>query len=292
MRSLLDIASLSKKEVLDIFNLASNYLIEKKDDVLQGKNIVIGFFESSTRTRISFDLAVQRLGGKTIQFLSQGSSISKGESFVDTIHTLNQFGIDGWIIRHNHALAPSLVASETQLPVINAGDGSHQHPTQAMLDAFTISRHLGDLVGKNILIVGDILHSRVARSEMDLLSLLGASVGVCAPGTLLPKGMKIETFFPTLHQGVQWADAVIMLRLQKERMVSGIIPSEDEYQKYFGMNEAIIKTYSNVLILHPGPANYGVEFAMECMNYENVLVREQVKNGLALRMAVLNHCFL
>lgn len=292
MRSLVDIASLSKKEVLDIFSLASNYLIEKKDDVLLGKNIVIGFFESSTRTRISFDLAVQRMGGKTIQFLSQGSSISKGESFVDTIHTLNQFGIDGWIIRHNHALAPSLVASETQLPVINAGDGSHQHPTQAMLDAFTISRHVGDLAGKNILIVGDILHSRVARSEMDVLSLLGASVGICAPGTLLPKEMKIGTYFPTLHHGMQWADAVIMLRLQKERMVSGIIPSEDEYQKYFGMNEAIVKKYSNVLILHPGPANYGVEFAMECMNYENVLVREQVKNGLSLRMAVLKHCFV
>jgi aspartate carbamoyltransferase catalytic subunit len=292
MRSLLDIASLSKKEVLDIFNLASNYLIEKEDDVLLGKNIVIGFFESSTRTRISFDLAVQRMGGKTIQFLSQGSSISKGESFVDTIHTLNQFGIDGWIIRHHHALAPRLVATETQLPVINAGDGSHQHPTQAMLDAFTITRYLGDLEGKNILIVGDILHSRVARSEMDLLTLLGASVGVCAPGTLLPKGMKIVNYFPTLHLGMKWADAVIMLRLQKERMVSGIIPSEDEYQKYFGMNEAIVKKYSNVLILHPGPANYGVEFAMECMNYENVLVREQVKNGLAIRMSVLKHCFM
>ena len=292
MRSLLDIASLSKKEVLDIFNLASNYLIEKKDDVLLGKNIVIGFFESSTRTRISFDLAVQRMGGKTIQFLSQGSSISKGESFVDTIHTLNQFGIDGWIIRHHHALAPRLVATETQLPVINAGDGSHQHPTQAMLDAFTITRYLGDLEGKNILIVGDILHSRVARSEMDILTLLGASVGVCAPGTLLPKGMKIGNYFPTLHLGMQWADAVIMLRLQKERMVSGIIPSEDEYQKYFGMSEAIVKKYSNVLILHPGPANYGVEFAMECMNYENVLVREQVKNGLAIRMSVLKHCFM
>lgn len=292
MRSLLDIVTLSKDEVSDIFSTATHYLTEKKDDVLLGKNIVIGFFESSTRTRISFDLAVQRMGGKTIQFLSQGSSISKGESFVDTIHTLNQFGIDGWIIRHHHALAPRLVATETQLPVINAGDGSHQHPTQAMLDAFTITRYLGDLVGKNILIVGDILHSRVARSEMDILTLLGASVGVCAPGTLLPKGMKIGNYFPTLHLGMQWADAVIMLRLQKERMVSGIIPSEDEYQKYFGMNEAIVKKYSNVLILHPGPANYGVEFAMECMNYENVLVREQVKNGLAIRMSVLKHCFM
>ena len=292
MKSLLDIGSLSKKEVSDIFSVTSSYLIDKRDDLLLGKQIVIGFFESSTRTRISFDLAVQRMGGKTIQFLAQGSSISKGESFVDTIHTLNQFGIDGWIIRHNHALATGLVATETQLPVINAGDGSHQHPTQAMLDAYTISRHLGDLAGKNILIVGDILHSRVARSEIDVLSLLGATVGICAPGTLLPKGLNLHTYFPTLHHGMQWADAVIMLRIQKERMVSGIIPSEDEYQKYFGMNEAIVKKYSNVLVLHPGPANYGVEFSMECMNYKNVLVREQVKNGLALRMAVLKHCFV
>ena len=256
MKSLLDIGSLSKKEVSDIFSVTSSYLIDKRD------------------------------------YLLLGSSISKGESFVDTIHTLNQFGIDGWIIRHNHALAPGLVATETQLPVINAGDGSHQHPTQAMLDAYTISRHLGDLAGKNILIVGDILHSRVARSEMDILSLLGATVGICAPGTLLPKGLNLHTYFPTLHHGMQWADAVIMLRIQKERMVSGIIPSEDEYQKYFGMNEAIVKKYSNVLVLHPGPANYGVEFSMECMNYKNVLVREQVKNGLALRMAVLKHCFV
>jgi aspartate carbamoyltransferase catalytic subunit len=292
MRSLLDIASLQKNEILDIFDKASAYLIDKKDTVLNGKSIVVGFFESSTRTRISFDLAVQRLGGKTIQFLAQGSSISKGESFVDTIHTLNQFGIDGWIIRHHCALAPHIVSLETNQPVINAGDGSHQHPTQALLDAFTISKHLGDVTGKNILIVGDILHSRVARSEIDVLSILGATVGICAPGTLIPKGINYNVFFSTIHQGMKWADAVIMLRLQKERMVSGIIPSEDEYRKYFGMNEKIVLSYPEVLVLHPGPANYGVEFTMECMNYTNVLVREQVKNGLAIRMAVLNHCFV
>ncbi len=292
MKSLIEISSLNIIEVHNIFKDASEYLITKTDDLLNGKQIVIGFFETSTRTRISFDLAVQRMGGKSISFMSQGSSISKGESFVDTIHTLNQYGIDGWIIRHSQALSPVLVESETQLPVINAGDGSHQHPTQALLDAFTIARHLGDLKGKRILIVGDILHSRVARSEMDIFSLLGATVGICAPGTLLPKGLNLQAFFPTLHHGMQWADAVIMLRLQKERMVSGIIPSEDEYHKYFGMHEDIVKKYPEVLVLHPGPANYGVELAMECMNYDNVLVREQVKNGLAIRMAVLKHCFV
>ena len=290
MKSLLDIHSITKNEVYSIFHQASNYLQHAKDDVLHGKNIVLGFFEASTRTRISFDLAVQRLGGKSIQFLAQASSISKGESFVDTIHTLNQYGIDGWIIRHSCALSPHLVNFETNSPVINAGDGSHQHPTQALLDAYTMYSHLGDLEGKKILIVGDILHSRVARSEIDLLKVLGASIGICAPGTLLPKDMEVPCYFPTLSQGMQWADAIITLRLQKERMVSGMIPSESEYQQYFGMNETLLQAFPTVLVLHPGPANYGIELSMECMNYPNVLIREQVKNGLAIRMAVLKHC--
>lgn len=290
MRSLLDIHSVTKNEVYTIFNQASEYLLNPKDDVLVGKNIVLGFFEASTRTRISFDVAIQRLGGKSIQFLAQGSSISKGESFVDTIHTLNQYRIDGWIIRHAYALSTHLVQNETNSPVINAGDGSHQHPTQALLDAYTILQHLGNLEGKKVLIVGDILHSRVARSEMELLQLLGASVGICAPGTLLPKYMEIPNYFPTIQQGMQWADAIITLRLQKERMVSGIIPSESEYQQYYGMNEKLLQSFPHVLVLHPGPANYGIELSMECMNYANVLIREQVKHGLAIRMAVLKHC--
>lgn len=291
MKSLLDIASLKEHEIESIFNNASEYLIKKTDDVLNGKQIVIGFFETSTRTRISFDLAVQRMGGKTISFMSQGSSIAKGESFIDTIHTLYQYGIDGWIIRHSHALSPSLVESETTLPVINAGDGSHQHPTQALLDAFTLRKHWGDLRGKNVLIVGDVLHSRVARSTIDLLTLLGSNIGLCGPGTLIPRQMNAHQIFATLKQGMEWADAVILLRIQRERMVSGIIPSEEEYRAYFGLNEALLKQFPNILIMHPGPANYGIELSMECMNNENVLVREQVKNGLAIRMAVLKHCF-
>ena len=291
MKSLLEIASLNMKEIHEIFKNASEYLITKKDDSLSGKQILIGFFETSTRTRISFDLAVQRMGGKTISFMSQGSSISKGESFVDTIHTLHQYGIDGWIIRHSYALSPAMVELETQLPVINAGDGSHQHPTQALLDAFTLWRKWGNLSGKKILIVGDIMHSRVARSNIELLKLLGCTIGICGPGTLIPKELKNHQIFPILKQGMEWADAIILLRIQKERMVSGIIPSIEEYRTYFGMNEDMLKNNPDMLVLHPGPANYGVELSMECMNYKNVLIREQVKNGLAIRMAVLKHCF-
>jgi aspartate carbamoyltransferase catalytic subunit len=292
MKSLLEISSLTKQEILDIFNQASIYLTQKTDDVLSGKQIVIGFFESSTRTRISFELAVNRMGAKSISFSSQGSSVSKGESFVDTLHTLHQYGVDGWIIRHNHALAPTLAMNETQSPIINAGDGAHQHPTQALLDLFTLSRHWEDIQEKNVLIVGDILHSRVARSNIDLLSMMGCRVGFCAPGTLLPNQLGNNILFPTISQGMEWADAVIMLRIQKERMSSGIIPSEEEYRRYFGMNERLIQAYPDVLILHPGPANYGLELTMECMNHQQVLIREQVKNGLAIRMAVLKHCFL
>ena len=145
--------------------------------------------------------------------------------------------------------------------------------------------------GKNILIVGDLLHSRVARSSIQLLTRLGGKVGICAPGTLIPRGMNNHLIFGTLKQGMAWADATILLRIQKERMVTGIIPSEEEYRAYFGMNESLLHEFPNKLVLHPGPANYGIELSMECMKHENVLVREQVKNGLAIRMAVLKHCF-
>lgn len=291
MQSLLEISSLSLKDIASIFEHAVMYQRLQRDTLLQGKDIVIGFFESSTRTKFSFDIAVKRMGGNSILFDSHGSSISKGESFIDTIHTLNQYEVQGWIIRHGHAYAPHILQQETQSIVINAGDGSHQHPTQALLDAFTLYTKWGSLEGKKVLIVGDVLHSRVARSSIQLLTMLGAKVFVSGPGTLLPKNLKHITLVPTIHDAINDMDAVIMLRIQLERMTTGLIPSRREYTRYFGMNEAMVCKYDNILILHPGPANYGLELSMECMNYENVLIREQVKNGLYIRMAVLKHCF-
>lgn len=291
MQSLLEISSLSLKDIASIFEHAVMYQRLQRDTLLQGKDIVIGFFESSTRTKFSFDIAVKRMGGNSILFDSHGSSISKGESFIDTIHTLNQYDVQGWIIRHGHAYAPHILQQETQSIVINAGDGSHQHPTQALLDAFTLYTKWGSLEGKKVLIVGDVLHSRVARSSIQLLTMLGAKVFVSGPGTLLPKNLKHITLVPTIHDAINDMDAVIMLRIQLERMTTGLIPSRREYTRYFGMNEAMVCKHDNILILHPGPANYGLELSMECMNYENVLIREQVKNGLYIRMAVLKHCF-
>lgn len=291
MQSLLEISSLSLKDIASIFEHAVMYQSLQRDTLLQGKDIVIGFFESSTRTKFSFDIAVKRMGGNSILFDSHGSSISKGESFIDTIHTLNQYDVQGWIIRHGHAYAPHILQQETQSIVINAGDGSHQHPTQALLDAFTLYRKWGSLESKKVLIVGDVLHSRVARSSIQLLTMLGAKVFVSGPGTLIPKNLKHITLVPTIHDAINDMDAVIMLRIQLERMTTGLIPSRREYTRYFGMNEAMVCKHDNILILHPGPANYGLEISMECMNYENVLIRDQVKNGLYIRMAVLKHCF-
>ena len=291
MHSLLDISSLSKENIATIFDYASSYQKMKRDSILQGKDIVIAFFESSTRTRCSFDLAVKRLGGNSISFDAQGSSISKGESFIDTIHTLNQYDVQGWIIRHGHAYAPHILQQETQSMVINAGDGSHQHPTQALLDAYTLYSKWGSLEGKNIMIVGDVLHSRVARSNIQLLSILGAKIFVSGPGTLLPRFLPNITIVPTIHDAIHEMDAVIMLRIQLERMKNGLIPSKREYTRYFAINEAMIVKHDNLLVLHPGPANYGLELSMECMNHKNVLIREQVKYGLYIRMAVLKHCF-
>ncbi|GDX63559.1 aspartate carbamoyltransferase [Chlorobiota bacterium] len=291
MHSLLDISSLSQHDIATIFEYAASYQKKKRDDILQGKDLVIAFFESSTRTRSSFDLAVRRLGGNTIYFDSQGSSIAKGESFIDTIHTLNQYDVHGWIIRHGYAYAPQILQQETQSIVINAGDGSHQHPTQALLDAYTLYSKWGSIDGKKIMIVGDVMHSRVARSNIQLLSMLGAKVFVSGPGTLLPRNLPNVSIVPTIHDAIHEMDAIIMLRIQLERMKSGLIPSKREYTRYFSINEKMIAKHKELLILHPGPANYGLELSMECMRYKNVLIREQVKNGLYIRMAVLKHCF-
>jgi aspartate carbamoyltransferase catalytic subunit len=204
---------------------------------------------------------------------------------------LHQYGFHGWIIRHSQALAPSVLQKETQSLVINAGDGSHQHPTQALLDAYTLQRKWGSVNGKNILIVGDVLHSRVARSNIQLLQKLGANIFVTGPGTLLPKHFENTIQVATIHHAIYEMDAVIMLRIQTERMKRGLIPSEREYARYFGMNETILKNHPGLLVLHPGPANYGIEIEMECLQNEKVLIREQVKNGLFLRMAVLKYFF-
>jgi aspartate carbamoyltransferase catalytic subunit len=256
---------------------------------LQGKTIALAFFESSTRTRLSFELAARRLGGQIISFQSAGSSLSKGESLLDTLATIDAMGVDIWVVRHHHSGAVKFMTEHSKAVFINAGDGQHQHPTQALLDVFTLYQQWGNIKQKNICIIGDILHSRVARSNIALLQTLGANVGVLCPGTLLPRAIAHWNVkvFTKLKEAIHWADCCNVLRIQRERMEGGLLPPGDEYYHHYGIKAAHLLQKPEMLILHPGPANYGVEIEEEIMDFPQTLIRKQVKNGVAIRMAVL-----
>jgi aspartate carbamoyltransferase catalytic subunit len=268
----------------------------KKLPTLRGRTVVNLFFEDSTRTRLSFELAAKRLSADVITFSAKGSSVSKGESLKDTALTLEAMGADAVIIRHGASGAPYRLANAGWIggSVINAGDGTHEHPTQALLDAFTLRRHLrggtGDLAGARVVIVGDVLHSRVARSNVHLLHTLGADVTLVAPPTLLPIGIEswpcavsysIEDTLPS-------ADAVMMLRVQAERMAGSYFPSALEYSRLYGLDARRLKLLpSDAVVLHPGPMNRGMEISAEVADSPRAVIVEQVTNGVNVRMAVL-----
>ncbi len=273
----------------------------KKIPTLRGKSIVNLFYEDSTRTRISFELAEKRLSADVINFAAKGSSVSKGESLKDTAQTLSAMGADAIVVRHFASGAAEALAhfGWIDVPIINAGDGTHQHPTQALLDAFTLRRHLfgsseigKDLKGINVLIVGDIAHSRVARSNRDLLRTLGATVAFAAPVTLYPFNEDSNPFYSNLDEAISdfQPDAVMMLRVQTERMAGSYFPSEREYARMFGLNsERAAQLSKNAVVLHPGPMNRGLEITSEVADGERSLVLNQVSNGVSVRMAVLYH---
>ena len=264
----------------------------KKLPTLRGRTVVNLFFEDSTRTRISFEAAAKRLSADVINFSAKGSSVSKGESLKDTALTLQAMGADAVIVRHQHSGAPHRLAHAkwTKGAVINAGDGTHEHPTQALLDAFTMRRHLGDLEGKNITIVGDVLHSRVARSNVLLLDTLGANVTIVAPPTLLPVGVEkwpVETSY-NLDSSLEKADAVMMLRVQQERMKASFFPSAREYSRRYGLDTARVNRLpDHAIVMHPGPMNRGMEITADVADHVRSVIVEQVTNGVAVRMAVL-----
>lgn len=268
----------------------------KKLPTLRGRTVVNLFFEDSTRTRISFEAASKRLSADVINFSAKGSSVSKGESLKDTAQTLQSMGADAVVIRHGSSGAPHLLATRNWIDavVINAGDGTHEHPTQALLDAYTIRKHLrnneGDLSGLKVAIVGDILHSRVARSNAILLKTLGATPIMVAPPTLLPVGIENwngEYSFD-LDEVLPKVDAVMMLRVQQERMSDAYFPTTREYSRNFGLNAQRLKTMQkHALVLHPGPMNRGMEITAEVADSTNSVVIEQVANGVSVRMAVL-----
>ncbi|HKY57284.1 MAG TPA: aspartate carbamoyltransferase catalytic subunit [Aeromicrobium sp.] len=297
MKHLLSAGDLSRDDALRILDTADELLAVaqrpiKKLPTLRGRTVVNLFFEDSTRTRISFEAAAKRLSADVINFSAKGSSVSKGESLKDTAMTLQAMGADAVVIRHHASGAPYRLAhlEWTQGTVINAGDGTHEHPTQALLDAFTMRRHLGDLQGKRITIVGDVLHSRVARSNALLLDTLGAHVTLVAPPTLLPVG--IETWPVTasydLDSAVEKSDAIMMLRVQRERMNASYFPSAREYSRRYGLDQARMKRMpDHAIVMHPGPMNRGMEITADVADSGRSVIVEQVTNGVAVRMAVL-----
>jgi len=304
MKHLLSINDLTKTEALDILNLSLemqkvNSRDVKKLPALTGRTVANLFFEDSTRTRISFELAAKRLSADVINFTAKGSSISKGESLKDTVQTLEAMGVEALIVRHNYSGAANTIANAqwSKASVINAGDGTHEHPTQALLDALTIRQRifgrdsLNDLSGLRVLIVGDILHSRVARSNILVLRTLGATVGVCGPATLIPEGIEnlCDFVFYNLDEalGAEF-DAVMMLRIQAERMNSAFMPNAAEYSTGWGLGDSrFSKLNSKTLILHPGPMNRGLEISSAAADSEQSAILDQVTNGVAVRMAVL-----
>jgi aspartate carbamoyltransferase catalytic subunit len=262
----------------------------KKVPVLRGKTIVNLFFEASTRTRVSFEFAEKRLSADTVNIASTGSSVVKGETLVDTARNLEAMRIDMVVMRHPSSGAAQFLADRIPSNVVNAGDGRHEHPTQGLLDMLTIRDHFGRIEGIKVCIVGDILHSRVARSNIFGLRTLGAEVGVCGPRTLLPAGIEElgVTLFDRIEDAIQWADALNILRIQLERMQGGFVPSLREYNRVFGVSrERVEASPRDLLILHPGPMNRGVEIDSDVADGPHSVILNQVTNGVAVRMAVL-----
>jgi aspartate carbamoyltransferase catalytic subunit len=262
----------------------------KKVPALRGKTIVNLFFEASTRTRISFEFAEKRLSADTVNVATQGSSVSKGETLVDTARNLEAMRIDMVVIRHGASGAAQFLGDRIESNVINAGDGKHEHPTQALLDMLTLRDKFGRIAGLKVAVCGDILHSRVARSNIWGLIKLGAEVGVCGPPSLLPRGIEElgVTVLPRIEDAIAWADALNVLRLQLERMQAGFIPSLREYNRVFGVTrDRLSRAPKDLVILHPGPMNRGVEIDSDVADGEHSVILPQVTNGVAVRMAVL-----
>jgi aspartate carbamoyltransferase catalytic subunit len=294
-RHLLGIEGLSRAEITGLLDLSEeasklSRQIDKKRDDLRGRTLINLFFEASTRTQSSFELAGKRLGADVMNMSVSTSSVQKGETLIDTAVTLNAMRPDLLVVRHHAAGAVQLLSQKVDCSVINAGDGSHEHPTQALLDALTIRRHKGHIDGLVVAICGDILHSRVARSNILCLNALGARVRVIAPSTLLASGIErlgVEVY-TSMWEGLVDADIVMMLRLQRERMNGSFVPSSSEYFNYFGLDQKkLAYAKPDALVMHPGPMNRGVEIDTAVADGAQSLIREQVEMGVAVRMAVL-----
>ncbi|MCC7426754.1 MAG: aspartate carbamoyltransferase catalytic subunit [Alphaproteobacteria bacterium] len=296
-RHLLAIEGMTPDAIGFLLDLADSYVdlgrsAERKSTLLRGRTLINLFFEDSTRTRTSFELAGKRMGADVINMSVSGSSVAKGETLLDTAMTLNAMHVDVLVVRHAASGAAKLLSEKLDCAVINAGDGTHEHPTQALLDALTIRRRLGRLSGLTVAICGDITHSRVARSNIHLLGTMGARVRVVAPPTLLPTGIERlgVDVFTDMREGLKGVDIVMMLRLQQERMSGAFIPSIHEFFRYWGLTyDKLAAAHPDALIMHPGPMNRGVEIDSEVADdIGRSAIREQVEMGVAVRMAILD----
>lgn len=295
LKHLLGLDGLPAEVMMEILETANSFLevLERpipKVPSLRGVTVANLFFESSTRTRFSFELAEKRLSADSINFSLAGSSVSKGENLLDTVRNLEAMRVDIVVLRHWASGAPQFLAERVQASVVNAGDGQHEHPTQGLLDIFTLQRKLGRISGLKVLIVGDIAHSRVARSNIFGLTTLGAEVKICGPATLIPRG--IETlgveYLSDLDDGLKWCDVVNVLRLQLERQRQGLIPSLREYQQLYGITRSRLERVGKeIVIMHPGPINRGIEIDSDVADGPWSVILSQVTHGVALRMAVL-----
>ncbi len=294
-KHLLGIKNLDADEIELIFETAANFKDVlnrpiKKVPSLRDVTVANVFFENSTRTRLSFELAEKRLSADVINFSSSSSSVKKGETLLDTVNNILAMKVDMIVMRHSSPGAPHFLSRHIKANIINAGDGTHEHPTQALLDSFSILQKTGSVAGKKVVIVGDILHSRVALSNIFALQKLGAEVMVCGPATLLPKyvaslGVKVEL---DIRKALEWCDIANVLRIQLERQKMRYFPSLREYSIYYGINKSLIDSLNKeIVIMHPGPINRGVELTSDVADSENAIILDQVENGVAIRMAVL-----
>lgn len=302
IKHLFGLQGVSKSDIRTILDNAKQFreILErpvKKVPSLRGMTVVNLFFENSTRTRTSFELAEKRLSADTVNFASSNSSVKKGETLVDTLRNIESMKIDIVVVRHKGTGVPKFLAEHSNAIIVNAGDGAHEHPTQSLLDMLTVEEKLGTLEGKKVAIVGDIRHSRVARSNIWGMTTMGAHVTLCGPSTLVPCNTELlqykelagsVSWETDVYKAVEDADAVIALRLQKERMDDALLPSMREYRNFFGITEKVLsEAKDKVILMHPGPINRGVELDSDIADGEHSVILDQVTNGVAVRMAVL-----
>ncbi|MDT3738340.1 MAG: aspartate carbamoyltransferase catalytic subunit [Candidatus Kapabacteria bacterium] len=291
---LLNASDLNINDIELIFSQADyfmqNYKTGEKFNNLKGIVVAMAFLESSARTKLSFELAAKRLSADTLSFQSSQGSQNKYESLIDTLHSIEAAGADIFVVRHGNSGVPHFFQENTKAVILNAGDGNHEHPSQALLDLYTLQKHFGKVEGLKVCIIGDIIHSRVAHSDISILKTLGAEVKLCSPGTLLPRHINVWDcdIIENIDDAVDWADALIVLRLKREIIESGILPDIREYSKYFGISYERFSRKPGLVLMHPGPVNYGIELDYRVSGFPNCLIQTQAAHGVFIRMAILS----